>query len=112
MIRYNVEIHLASGSVVKVTADARDFAKLEMQPFGFATHKLTSSRFLAWSAMSRDAADAGTPRMSFDRFNEVECVDVVELDQPEGEGEQGLDPGRKTRSGSAGSTSPEKAGNR
>ena len=104
-IKIELLAEMADGATHQVVADQRDFAKWEIQEFAdnsvyqvvdgkrmetvqSRTHLKT--RFLGWSAMTRQ----GLTSVPFDKFNEVDCIEVNSPDDENGEGEQGLDPGQ------------------
>jgi hypothetical protein len=92
------EARMDDGTEHQVVVDQRDFAKWEVQPFRDEETPHTKLRFLTWSAMSRQ----GLTSAKWPEFNERLLVDtgVPEGDaQEDGEGEQGLDPGHVTTSG-------------
>lgn len=91
-------VEMDGGPTHVVVADQRDYAKLEVQAFAEGAAMHTKARFLAWSALTRQQVITST----FDRFNEVDCIEVVVTDE---EGEQGLDPGRSEPSGATSSPS-------
>lgn len=111
MPRVNVELvaEMEDGTTHKVVADQRDFARWEVQPDADDSQFHTKSRFLAWSAMTRQ----GLTTTPFTRFNLQDCVEVHGADDNEkAEGEQGLDPGRAEVSGGSMSTSRAARGSR
>jgi hypothetical protein len=104
MPRINTELvaEMADGTTHKVVADQRDFARWEVQPDSDDSNFHTKARFLAWSAMTRQ----GLTTTPFSRFNLEDCIEVhADDDEPEAEGEQGLDPGRPEASAASTSTS-------
>ncbi len=84
--------------VLEVVADQRDWAIWEAHPDNVEGRHLavTQQRALAFSAMKR----AGLTDCVWRVFNEQRCIDVQFLgtvgapESEEGEGEEGLDPGR------------------
>jgi hypothetical protein len=104
MPRLQIELvaEMADGTEHKVVADQRDFARWEVQPDADEARFHLKTRFLAWSAMTRQ----GLTKTPFSRFNLEECIEVHADDEPDGEGEQGgLDPGRP-EPGDASTSSP------
>lgn len=104
-LRIEYGVTMADGREHKIVADSRDWAKMEVQEFPDSAN-MTKARFLAWSSMTRH----GLTKATFQRFNEEDCVDVVDVrpDEPEvdpaadsgdSEGEQRLDPGRPSLNG-------------
>jgi hypothetical protein len=84
---------------IRVTSDQRDLARWEASPARDETAVHTRSRFVAWSALARSGEYTG----GWKTFNERDCLEVESLyvagdDQDDAEDEQGLDPGRPTRS--------------
>lgn len=82
--RYPLHVELESGEEWDVTADQRDVARWEIQPFGGAVLEAsakynTFARFLAWSASTRNETTA----LTWDAFDKA-AVEVAELEQPEG----------------------------
>lgn len=81
-------------SPLMVVADQRDFAAWEGYE-GWADHADTVRlRYLAWHAAKR----SGKVSVGWETFNDQLCIQVEAPDieaEPESEGEQGLDPGRK-----------------
>ena len=93
---FEMLVRMDDGSEHEVVGDQRDLAKWEVQDFA-GDRPVLQVRFLAWSALSRH----GVYRQPWERFNNVDCVEVVDRDeaQQDGEGEQGPRPpsrGRKT----------------
>lgn len=78
--------YMADSAILPVTADQRDFAKWEVQPYADAV--VTRLRFLAWSAAYRTKAYKG----SWTEFNEIDCIEVNAPGDAVGESD-GLDPG-------------------
>jgi hypothetical protein len=87
-------VKMADGTELEVSSDQRDQAAAELLdlPPG-AT--ISFVRGIVWSAMRRQ----GLTKLSWQEFGR-ECIEVA--DGPDGEGEQSLDPGQRTRSGTAG----------
>lgn len=93
-MRTDLVVEMDDGGVVKVTADQRDYAALEAAPDEIHVGPLTRSRYLAWAALRR----TGQYQDDFAKFNGADCVSVDapdDGDDQDGEGEHGLDPGRK-----------------
>jgi hypothetical protein len=82
-------VELENGETLRAASDQRDFAKWEVQPFYNEDRLHLKARFLAWSASTREGLYKGT----FEKFNERDCIEVSVAGE-DGEGEQGLDPGR------------------
>ena len=89
---------------VRVQADDRDVAQLEMQDWYGANKMITSLRHLAFTALRRQGR---LPQgCSWERFNEELCVAVMPLpDEDESEGEQSVDPGQTATTAATSSTS-------
>lgn len=102
-MKIELVVEMDDGRTLTVHADQRDWARWEVQPFADEDRRTTKMRFLAWSTMTRQ----GLTAKAWDLFNETDCVEVeaivadAEEDQ---EGEQGLNPGRRTTNGGAAST--------
>lgn len=97
-------------SPLEVDTDGRDWAAMEARqlPPGAL---LTRVRFLAWHALWR----TGRTRRTWEQFNRNDCsmIDLPDTDDDQdGEGEQGLDPGRSTPNDAAASPSPSRQGSR
>jgi hypothetical protein len=92
-IRTEWDIELDSGEMLRVVSDQRDYARWEVQPFHDNELLHVKARFLAWSAAFREGRYKG----GWEKFNERDCVEVGVVD--DGEGEQGLDPGRPDTGG-------------
>jgi len=93
----SLEVTLEDGTAFTAVADQRDMAAWEAHPDNDGMRQLTVVRFLAWSAARR----AGQYKGPWKAFNEQDCVqaidpEVSESDESDGEGEEGLDPGRRT----------------
>jgi hypothetical protein len=86
-IDLHMTVRMDGGAEHDVHADQRDLAKWEVQDFAAEGRTHLQSRFLAWSALTR----AGEYRQPFERFNNVDCIEVVDGDE-ESEGEQGPRP--------------------
>jgi hypothetical protein len=77
-IKYPLTVEMEDGTEHKVTADQRDVAEWEIQPFGTSGTELsqrayTAFRFLAFSALRRKEILAkGTTWAKFNR----ECIEV------------------------------------
>ena len=91
---FEMLVRMDDGGEHDVVADQRDLAKWEVQDFA-GDRPVLQVRFLAWSALSRQ----GVYRQPWDRFNNVDCVEVVDKVEPptDGEGEQGPRPPKRGR---------------
>jgi hypothetical protein len=87
------------GTEHSVVVDQRDFARWEAAPFRDEEASHTKLRYLTWTAMTRQ----GLTSAKWPEFNERLLVDTGvpdgDEDEADGEGEQGLDPGRRPTSG-------------
>lgn len=86
-----LDVHLADGTHHTVSADQRDFARLETAARDL-NPKYGYARYLAWSVMTREGLTAA----KWPEFNERECVQAMALaddEDAESEGEQSLSPG-------------------
>ena len=100
----DLEVHMEGlDEPLIVRADQRDYAAWEAYADGALAESLTTRlRFLAWNAAKRQ----GKVSIDFQTFNEKLCIQALipQEDEPEPEGDeedkQGLDPGRRTASGS------------
>ena len=92
---FNIEVTMADESVWSVTADQRDIAWFETEPFGCPFYLMqgrpfTFLRYLAWRAGKRQKLHTfGT----FETFSDA-AVSVRSLDQTDGEEAPEADPGR------------------
>lgn len=96
---FNLEATMADGSTFKVTADQRDVAEFECEPFGVSFYLIevrpyTALRYFAWRAGKRQGLHTfGT----WDAFKDA-CVSVVNLDKAKGEEAPEVDPGNPVAS--------------
>jgi hypothetical protein len=96
-LKLDIEVYLDDEARHVVATDQRDIARWERADEYEEDRRHTRIRFLAWSAMTRQ----GLTKASWADFNNVLCVQAfVAADEEDGEGEQGLDPGRRTASAS------------
>lgn len=98
-------VEMAGGRTLHASVDQREWAQMEAQEFA-DTAIVTRSRFLAWAGLRRQAAYNGT----WQRFNEVDCVNVEDVsaggdDEDQGD-EKGLDPGPPDTPAASTSPSP------
>lgn len=110
MFTYPLRVEMADASLSRplVVVDQRDYARLEASDVPDDA-VITRTRFLAWSAMTRNGWTSAT----WEAFNFEECVyatDIKRVDE-NSEGEQGLDPGQPAPSGHSSSPSPRSPGN-
>lgn len=92
---FELDVEMEDGNFYQVTADQRDIAKWEVQPFGgpfteFESRALTGMRFLAWSAMTRQQLTS----LTWAEFD-AECLEVAPPPDEEGQGipDDAEDPG-------------------
>lgn len=90
-IRYHFQAEMEDGSQIEVTADQRDVARWELQPFGTAGTALTTRiysamRYLAWAALARQKLTT----LTWDQWD-AQCVEVI--DTPGVESGDAADPG-------------------
>jgi hypothetical protein len=91
-LTYHLSAELEGEEPYEITADQRDIAAWELEPFGCAValsgHKIYSfTRYLAWHASKR----INKTKLSWQKWSDV-CVNVTSLDLEEGD-ESG-DPGQ------------------
>lgn len=83
---------MSDGRELTVSSDQRDWAAMEAQEFPEAAIA-TRARYFAFNSMKR----AGLYNGRWDRFNDVDCVEVQAIDDEpaaeDTEDGQGLDPG-------------------
>lgn len=97
-IKYTINVVMDDEAEHRVTADQRDIAAWEGQPFGTSSIELKSKwllwqRYAAWHAMRRQGL---IPKSwSWEVFNEGKCVQAI-LDES-GAGED-VDPGQPDQS--------------
>ena len=100
---FELSVLMDDGAEHQVVADQRDIARWEVQPFGWPIIKLEEQasmmffRFIGFSAMIRQRLTTAT----WDEFNE-HCVEVMPVDDEDGEGtvpDDAGDPGRPALSG-------------
>lgn len=84
------DVYMDDGTELLVRPDQRDYAAWEVQEFAVVGRWQLQARFIAWSALRR----RGDYKQPFDRFNNVDCVEVAVHgdDEADGEGEQGPRP--------------------
>lgn len=103
---------LDDGATYEVTADQRDVAHFEIQPFGagwleaVALRPFTFARFLSWSALKREKRIT----MTWDEWCD-RCVNVDGAEDGEG-GAKESDPGRPAASAGISSRSGSSGGRR
>lgn len=96
MLQFKYRALMADGKTIEVTADQRDVAAFECEPFGcsyneYESRVFTATRYLAWHAAKRD----GLTKLSWTQWGE-QCVDVSEVkDKPDPEAS---DPGQSAAS--------------
>lgn len=83
-LRMELRAEMEDGRALDVVADQRDVARWEVQPFGCAMSEWDSrinlaTRFLAWSALTRQGELAG---QTWDQFN-ADCVEVGDMPAPD-----------------------------
>lgn len=91
------QVQMEDGAEWTVTADQRDAAAFELEPFGtpsllFVQRLHTYSRYRAWHASVR----AGKTALTWEQFS-VQCVDVDGVDDKE-EPADAADPGNSVAS--------------
>lgn len=111
---FELRVELDGQDPYTVVADQRDFARFEVQPFGFPIMDLENRaamvafRYLGWSASTRH----GKTVLTWDDFN-AQCIEVMPLDEEEGEvPADAEDPGQPAPSGTPSSRSRGRAANR
>jgi hypothetical protein len=85
-----IEVELDDGTTLVAVVDQRDYARTEAAEIDPVRMKHTWMRHLAFCAVIRTGQYKGT----WERFNEVECVEVVERPAPAGDAD---DPGLTDR---------------
>lgn len=86
---HKLHVEMEDGTEFDVTADQRDSAKWEVQPFGCSlgdvrSKLFTYQRFIAWSAAKRQ----GKTALTWDKFDEQSvAVDPVVDAEPEADAE-------------------------
>ena len=93
-IRTTIRVELDDGHALDVVADQRDFAAAEGADIGSSLPN-TWVRYCAWSALTRTKKYTG----SWEQFNTVDCVEASDAPEEQPTPDDGLDPGRKGRSG-------------
>jgi hypothetical protein len=83
-ITMDIVATLEDGNAITVTADQRDFARFEVQPFGcsfedIGARMFTALRYFAWSAASRQQLTRMTWQQWQDRC--VEALPVLDEDE-------------------------------
>jgi hypothetical protein len=94
--QYSMSVEMESGERWEVTADQRDIARWEIQPFGGPLSQIsakiaTFGRFVAWSASAR----AGHTSLTWADFDNA-AVEVTELETPAAD--DAADPGKRAAS--------------
>lgn len=95
MLQFKYKATFEDGTLFEVTADQRDVAAFEIEPFGcsyneYDSRVFTATRYLAWHAAKR----AGLTKLSWDKFSE-QCMHVAEVREPDPEAS---DPGQSAAS--------------
>ena len=78
--QFYLDVLMDDDTTHRVTADQRDLAAWEAQPFGTPSDQLRSKfvlfqRFVAWNAMRRQSLIPKT--WAWDVFNELKCVQAI-----------------------------------
>lgn len=94
--QYSMSVEMEDGTKWEVTADQRDIARWEIQPFGGPLSQIsariaTFGRFVAWSASARQ----GKTDLAWPDFDNA-AVEVTELEAPTADDVE--DPGRRAAS--------------
>ena len=111
-LRIELSVEMDDGRTFGVVTDQRDWARFEVQPFGWPVTRAEEKagmvlfRFLAWSAATRQ----GQLDMTWDTF-ERECVEALPVDDP-AEDTDAEDPGRPAPSDTPSSRSRGRRANR
>lgn len=88
-LRVPITAEMDDGRMLHAVLDQRDYARLEAAGIGDEAFH-TSSRFLAFSGLSRTKQYGGT----WEQFNTNDCVEVTVEQEESADADESLDPGR------------------